>query len=116
MFDCLEFCLFTGMDGMEFMPVAERLSLFLTIAGKLMLQLISGTQYLYWGRIVTFSRVEADGKGTLSLVFEVDGKEKYWSAFVHLNIKPISERTHRDVQLPRLNRNKKAVDPNSFSL
>ena len=113
MFDCLEFCLFTGMDGMEFMPVAERLLLFLTIAGKLMIQLISGTQYLYRGRIVTFSRVEADGKGTLYLVFEVDGKEKYWSAFVHLNIKPIG-RTHSDVQLPRFSRSKKAIAPNSF--
>ncbi len=51
------------MDGMEFMPVTSRLLLFLTIVGKFMLQLISGAQYLYWGKIVTFSRVEADGKG-----------------------------------------------------
>ncbi len=80
-----------------------------------MLQLISGAQYLYWGKIVTFSRVEADGKGTLYLVFEVDGKEKYWSAEVHFNIKPIDHRTHSDVQLPRFNKNKKAIAPNYFS-
>ena len=66
-----------------------------------MLQLISGAQYLYWGTIVTFLRVEADGKGTLYLVFEVDGKEKYWSGYVHLNIKPLNYRTHSDVQLPQ---------------
>ena len=66
-----------------------------------MLQLISGAQYLYWGKVVTFLRAEADGKGTLYLVFEVAGKEKYWSAFVHLNILPIAHRTHSDVQLPR---------------
>ncbi len=66
-----------------------------------MFQLISGTQYLYWGKVVTFLRAEADGKGTLYLVFEVDGKEKYWSDEVHLNIKPIGYRTHSDVQLPQ---------------
>ena len=75
----------------------------------------SGSQYLYWGKIVTFLRAEADGKGTLYLVFEVAGKEKYWSAFVHLNIKPIGYRTHSDVQLPRFIRNKKAIAPNSLS-
>ena len=79
-----------------------------------MIQLISGAQYLYWGKVVTFLRAEADGKGTLYLVFEVAGKEKYWSAFVHLNIKPIG-RTHSDVQLPRFSRNKKAIALNSFS-
>ena len=63
----------------------------------------SGTQYVYWGKLVTFLRAEADDKGTLYLVFEVDGKEKYWSAFVHLNIKPIGHRTHNDVQLPHFN-------------
>lgn len=81
-----------------------------------MLQLISGTQYLYWGKIVTFLHVEADGKGTLYLVFEVDGKEKYWSDEVYLNIKPIGQRTHRDVQLPRFSRNKKEFGSNAFSL
>ena len=80
-----------------------------------MIELISGAQYLYWGKIVTFLRAEADGKGTLYLVFEVDGKEKYWSAFVHLNIKPIGHRTHSDVQLPRFSRNRKAITSNSFS-
>ena len=80
-----------------------------------MIQLISGAQYLYWGKIVTFLRAEADGKGTLYLVFEVTGKEKYWSAFVHLNIKPIG-RTHSDVQLPHFSRNKKALDLNPFCL
>lgn len=33
------------------------------IAGELMIQLISVTQYLYWGKFVTFLRVEPDGKG-----------------------------------------------------
>ena len=80
-----------------------------------MIQLISGAQYLYWGKVVTFLRAEADGKGTLYLVFEVAGKEKYWSAFVRLNIKPIGYRTHSDVQLPRFIKNKKAIAPNSFS-
>ena len=80
-----------------------------------MIELISGSQYLYWGRVVTFLRAEADGKGTLYLVFGVGGKEKYWSAEVHLNIKPINHRTHSDVQLPRFIRNKKAIAPNSFS-
>ncbi len=81
-----------------------------------MVELISGARYLYWKKFVTFLRVEADGKGTLYLVFEVDEKEKYWSAYVHLNIKTIDQRTHRDVQLPRFSRNKKATKPNSFSL
>ena len=80
-----------------------------------MIQLISGAQYLYWEKVVTFLRAEADGKGTLYLVFEVGGKEKYWEAFVHLNIKPIDHRTHSDVQLPRFNKNKKAIAPNSLS-
>ena len=66
-----------------------------------MIKLISGEKYLYWGKVVTFLRAEVDGKGSLCLVFEVGGKEKYWSAFIHLNIKPIDQRTHSDVQLPR---------------
>ena len=80
-----------------------------------MIELISGAQYLYWEKVVIFLRAEADGKGTLYLVFEVGGKEKYWSAFVHFNIKPIDHRTHSNVQLPRFSRNKKAIAPNSFS-
>ncbi len=44
-----------------------------------MIELVNGTQYLYWGKIVTFLRVEADGKGTLYLVFEVADKAKNWS-------------------------------------
>ena len=52
-----------------------------------MFELISGAQYLYWEKVVTFLRAEADGKGTLYHVFEVAGKKKYWSAFVHLNVK-----------------------------
>ena len=72
-----------------------------------MIRLISGAQYLYRGEVVTFLCVETDGRGTLYLVFEVDEKEKYWEAFVHLNIKPIDHRTHSDVQLPRFTRNKK---------
>lgn len=81
-----------------------------------MIQLISGAQYVYWGKVVTFLRAEADGNSrTLYLVFEVGGKEKYWSAFVHLNIKPIDHRTHSDVQLHRFSRNTKAIAPNYFS-
>lgn len=69
-----------------------------------MIELISGKRYLYWDKVVTYLRVEADGKGALYLVFEVNGKEEYWSAFVHLNIKPISHLTHSDVQLPHFSR------------
>ena len=40
-----------------------------------MFELISGAQYLYWEKVVTFLRAEADGKGTLYHVFEVAGKK-----------------------------------------
>lgn len=66
-----------------------------------MFELISGNKYLYWGKTVTFLRAEADGFGALFLIFEVDGKEKYWEAFVHLKLKPIGQRQHSDVELPQ---------------